>query len=164
LTGTVNGVALLEDYGYGGLTRVQKLFGDWTFVFPELDRFESKADRKTAMRRAGQTVHATAWFLAIAAVGTVVGVIVKELIWKWLSALGPVSNPLFAWVMFIGVGTCYLLVIRKGACRSLREQLNAAGRPTCMQCGYDLRGQIDPRCPECGREFTFQEFGKTEVS
>ena len=23
----------------------------------------------------------------------------------------------------------------------------------CQQCGYDLRGQALPRCPECGRQF-----------
>lgn len=27
----------------------------------------------------------------------------------------------------------------------------------CKQCGYDLRGQIAPRCPECGREFDADE-------
>ena len=33
----------------------------------------------------------------------------------------------------------------------LREHLNAHGVPICMSCGYDLRGQVDRRCPECGR-------------
>jgi hypothetical protein len=23
----------------------------------------------------------------------------------------------------------------------------------CMQCGYDLRGLVEPRCPECGQAF-----------
>jgi uncharacterized protein (DUF983 family) len=27
----------------------------------------------------------------------------------------------------------------------------------CKQCGYDLRGQVVPRCPECGREFDADE-------
>ena len=27
----------------------------------------------------------------------------------------------------------------------------------CQQCGYDLRGQIAPRCPECGRELDADE-------
>ncbi|MFQ5805108.1 MAG: hypothetical protein ACE5I3_01520 [Phycisphaerae bacterium] len=27
----------------------------------------------------------------------------------------------------------------------------------CQQCGYDLRGQVVPRCPECGREFDAAE-------
>ncbi|GMU82898.1 MAG: hypothetical protein AMXMBFR47_27690 [Planctomycetota bacterium] len=35
--------------------------------------------------------------------------------------------------------------------RRLREQLVASGVPLCLECGYDLRGQLEPRCPECGR-------------
>lgn len=27
----------------------------------------------------------------------------------------------------------------------------------CRTCHYDLRGQIDPRCPECGRAFLFDQ-------
>jgi hypothetical protein len=34
--------------------------------------------------------------------------------------------------------------------RLLREQLVARGVAICVACGYDLRGQIEPRCPECG--------------
>jgi hypothetical protein len=34
--------------------------------------------------------------------------------------------------------------------RSLREQLVERGVPICLDCGYDLRGQVEPRCPECG--------------
>lgn len=37
--------------------------------------------------------------------------------------------------------------------RSLREQLNRLGHPICIPCGYDLRGQTEPRCPECGAAF-----------
>ena len=27
----------------------------------------------------------------------------------------------------------------------------------CPMCGYDLRGQVDPRCPECGYRFDWEE-------
>ena len=27
----------------------------------------------------------------------------------------------------------------------------------CPSCGYDLRGQRQTRCPECGRAYTIQE-------
>jgi len=27
----------------------------------------------------------------------------------------------------------------------------------CKACGYDLQGQVAPRCPECGREFDSEE-------
>jgi predicted Zn-ribbon and HTH transcriptional regulator len=33
-----------------------------------------------------------------------------------------------------------------------RKELTALGIPTCIACGYDLRGLIGSRCPECGRE------------
>jgi len=36
---------------------------------------------------------------------------------------------------------------------SLRQQLIARGTPICLHCGYDLRGQTEPRCPECGTAF-----------
>lgn len=35
----------------------------------------------------------------------------------------------------------------------LRTYLNEHGIPICMNCGYDLRGQVSPSCPECGTEF-----------
>lgn len=28
----------------------------------------------------------------------------------------------------------------------------------CSQCGYDMRGLAEPRCPECGRVYTLDEF------
>jgi hypothetical protein len=36
---------------------------------------------------------------------------------------------------------------------SLRLQLQEIGIPVCLNCGYDLRGQVEPRCSECGRAF-----------
>jgi len=41
----------------------------------------------------------------------------------------------------------------------LHEYLNDHGIPVCQGCGYDLRGQVDPRCPECGREFALRDPG-----
>ena len=37
--------------------------------------------------------------------------------------------------------------------RYLRSQLQRQGIPICLQCGYDLRGQLTPRCPECATAF-----------
>jgi hypothetical protein len=58
-------------------------------------------------------------------------------------------------VVAIGLGGILFLfenhfVFRVPVQRSLREQLVERGVPLCLTCGYDLRGQIDPRCPECG--------------
>lgn len=34
--------------------------------------------------------------------------------------------------------------------RRLRKYLSDHGVAICLECGYDLRGQVEPRCPECG--------------
>jgi hypothetical protein len=44
-------------------------------------------------------------------------------------------------------------LVRHAARRQLRERLVELGVPICIHCGYDLRGQTVPRCPECGRGF-----------
>ena len=45
------------------------------------------------------------------------------------------------------------LLFRRKIQRSLRRQLIDIGKPVCLICGYDLRGQTVPRCPECGTGF-----------
>lgn len=35
----------------------------------------------------------------------------------------------------------------------IREYLLARGIPICARCRYDLRGQAEARCPECGKRF-----------
>ncbi len=43
-----------------------------------------------------------------------------------------------------------LMQYRKWMRVYLRQYLNAQGIAICQNCGYDLRGQVNPRCPECG--------------
>src|SRR5262245_57802164 len=31
------------------------------------------------------------------------------------------------------------------------------GHPRCLHCGYSLRGLVEFRCPECGREITLKD-------
>jgi hypothetical protein len=44
-------------------------------------------------------------------------------------------------------------LLRHRAVALLRKRIIRLGIPLCRHCGYDLRGQIEPRCPECGRQF-----------
>jgi uncharacterized membrane protein YfcA len=44
--------------------------------------------------------------------------------------------------------------------RLLRKPLVEEGR--CSQCGYDLRGCVEPRCPECGMQFVASESSSHE--
>lgn len=55
--------------------------------------------------------------------------------------------------------TQYLVLPTRCVPEDLRSEiarwmrLGGGGRPTCRKCGYDLRGQRSPRCPECGASF-----------
>lgn len=46
-----------------------------------------------------------------------------------------------------------MLISRNNYRRFLREYLQTQGVPICSRCAYDLRGQTEPRCPECGEGF-----------
>ena len=35
----------------------------------------------------------------------------------------------------------------------VRRHLQAKGILICVKCGYNLKGQTEPRCPECGVPF-----------
>lgn len=45
------------------------------------------------------------------------------------------------------------LLWRRPLQQHLRQELVRRGKPICICCGYDLRGQSEPRCPECSQPF-----------
>ena len=61
-------------------------------------------------------------------------------------------------VILCTVGPWLLLIplmfamYRKWMRAFLREYLNEHGIAVCRSCGYDLRGQAHPLCPECGAD------------
>jgi hypothetical protein len=52
-----------------------------------------------------------------------------------------------AWWVFL------IWFFRREIQRRLRLQLLQEGVPICIDCGYQLRGLTEPRCPECGKPF-----------
>jgi hypothetical protein len=54
----------------------------------------------------------------------------------------------------MGLGIASQFMLRRPFQRYLREELNRHGIPVCPGCGYDLRAQVEPRCPECGLAVT----------
>jgi hypothetical protein len=50
-------------------------------------------------------------------------------------------------------------LFRKRTRRRIRESLVSLGYAVCLQCGYDLRGLTENRCPECGTPFDPTERG-----
>ena len=50
--------------------------------------------------------------------------------------------------------------------RERAERLNASGRDgvVCPTCGYNLTGLTEPRCPECGSQFTLDQLLASQPS
>lgn len=132
-------------------------------LFPELLLLDSRNARDELFAAAKKrAIHIRHWFLGYV-IFTVVLVGASYLLaapLNWLLAQIPgsswISSTFMVWgqlvippIIALGL-TVYshrLLV------RAIRELLNERGFLICAPCGYDLRGQSEPRCPECGTPF-----------
>jgi hypothetical protein len=127
----------------------------WFRAFPELAIFNDRAERRTALRRARNNVRYAVWLALIScAVCAAWGLLFP---WLHLGRYLPFSRATITFFGSITLGTIIGLsgwrIFRRSIQRSLRHQLIELGRPVCLHCGYDLRGQTEPRCPECGKPF-----------
>ena len=59
------------------------------------------------------------------------------------------------WIPAFMFGSSFLIVTRPIRRRRKRERLGL-----CLQCGYNLRGLTEPRCPECNTPFDEQLLNK----
>ncbi len=116
---------------------------------PELFMIESKQERVRAQTTAFRE------FLYKPTTLLMIAVVLLTHIVDVISDIGPGG----AWdaseiVILIVFALCNVVAIidyRNSMRTSLRRHLNEHGQPACMACGYDLRGQVDEICPECGR-------------
>jgi len=79
----------------------------------------------------------------------------SELKWRAFDRVVKYPN---MWLLFVGKRQFLILPTANinEELAALIEQavkIGSAGRPRCRKCGYDLRGQRELRCPECGTEF-----------
>jgi len=84
--------------------------------------------------------------------------------WRLFTGLWTAADLL----LLVLVGRAWLALPRKAVSPELPEYIRTClrvsrGRLRCNKCGYDLRGQTVPRCPECGTEFEPRNwrFGRT---
>lgn len=117
---------------------------------PEIALFDTDKERKVALRCAESIVRRTArgrWFWFLFFLIWVSFVLAEPL------AAYPRAEKSVLCLLILLFGVAWYSLRRPLVRRSLREQLAAKGVPICVGCGYDLRAQIEPRCPECGSAF-----------
>lgn len=121
-------------------------------ILPELERFGNVFEQQDALRRAMRdpSVQWRTQFVQI------VAWVAMFCIFMRLQAY-TTSFPVLGLLALMGGGGLIVTYghgrwARTSLRRNLRRQLIERGVPICAECGYDLRGQTTPRCPECGRE------------
>jgi hypothetical protein len=127
-------------------------------VYPEIALFDTNEERRVAMRRtrpANMKLHGPGagrvWIFFLIVVLIPLAYLFG--VHDQLVAPHPVVGKIAWLLVFMLALATGMWVLRPLVRRSLREQLVAKGVPICVACGYDLRGQIEPRCPECGSAF-----------
>lgn len=127
--------------------------------FPELERFPSEDQQREAWCIARLTVGSWPFWGGIPlTVFVLFGAFYACNVEPWISAWAFGSGEFvfrLGFYLLIGASGVAIpyLIHRRRLIRSLREQLCRIGVPICIACGYDLRGQTEPRCPVCGRAF-----------
>jgi uncharacterized membrane protein (DUF485 family) len=124
--------------------------------FPELDRVESKAERKrlakNAMRPFFGWRRRLYWLVTfpLMFVLTITVAVLLAFCAFWVGLPEGVGI-----LIGIAVGSVVGVmlaawVFRRRLARNLRQQLLERGHAVCLACGYDLTGNVSGRCPECG--------------
>lgn len=126
---------------------------------PELELFETEAQRKRALSEIGEEISRTwSWAHLIAVAIIVVSVFTAGQVTGWVCAQLGISG-IKLWVKLVVMGLTLIVSLRAmhrwGAREDLRRKLLEYGIPVCMKCGYSLRGLslAIGRCPECGADF-----------
>lgn len=132
--------------------RRESMLSFYEKLFPELLLFEPGKDRrrmKRLMIRNSRTVTAYIFFAVFCVF------MVQSILQSTLAQLGlphwavTLSGSLSAGAVVYAT----IWVSRRKIRRYLREQLVKKGVSVCLECGYQLRGLVEPRCPECGTGF-----------
>ncbi len=127
-------------------------------TLPELARVDRGPDRSAALQQVMQVLGRNwVWRLTrVLWIPAFLGAFLAAFVWfarlgrlHWAQFWLPV---IFLTVLLAGEAALYALLIQQ-ARHAVRSFLCGLGLPTCLHCGYDVRGQTEPRCPECGRAF-----------
>ena len=139
----------------------------WIKRFPEYSLFRNEEERSAALKLAGKCTTGTAAFIigyCVVQFATMNATdFIIAYVWPTLPRFADFLVSVAALsLVFSAYLYSTLWVYRRRIERVLRERLLELGIPVCLHCGYDLRGQTVPRCPECGRGFDPALLSKVE--
>ena len=123
-------------------------------MYPELRLLDKRTDRAEVWQHAQRKLFWNAWAWLVAGPVTVGLVLALHFGRITLMRHTPLT-PLMIHLIYVVVLGGYALfastfLFMKPIRRHIRLGLLARGVPVCLHCGYDLRAQTMPRCPECG--------------
>lgn len=129
----------------------------WSYVFfvvaPSLRMLVAGYVCSTlAWPRARQVGRAMGW-LGIAIVSTIAALMVLSVPRDALMEVIPIVI-LFAALPATGCGVAIIC----------NKEERKPSHPTCAECGYNLTGLVEARCPECGKPFDPGELNRSSVT
>lgn len=128
---------------------------DW--LYPELARFPTRDRRDTVNQAAARMMLSSPGFCARLILVLVCNIVIG--VWgRRFIPLGLLSTTVsvFGLIIIVSaaggiwIGMAYVQRVK----RYFRKVLVEDGIPICIRCGYDLSGQTETRCPECGQPFS----------
>lgn len=126
-------------------------------LFPELERIEDPNVRHAVYKGAKGRIryhpgHALQTIAAGIFLAAVIGV---SAYWTYrYFGFWGVGCLLLIWNLSVGVIHWMIdFWFRRPMRKFIRLEMLDRGYAICVECGYDLRGQTEPRCPECGAHF-----------
>jgi len=126
-------------------------------IFPEVTYFEILEERRkawalaTKLPRGGLLAYCVILVVVLAVAPPMAQFLLLSL--PGVDEVPPVFNGVVVALIVVPAPMVTAWIFRRKVQRSLRQQLTERGRPICLECGYDLRGQTVSRCPECGTAF-----------
>ena len=126
--------------------------------FSELDQLDTKEEQQAVYKQALKKVCKRPRFWLYMILGTMFLPAGATIIFVWFGRAVPMppwlKGSLIGGIVAGFFAGSWQFVFRSAIQKEIRIEMIARGVPVCMGCGYDLRGQVEQRCPECGRPFS----------
>jgi hypothetical protein len=123
-------------------------------LFPELELVVDQQERRRILSAASSHIHMRPIFWIALIAGSIVISVVLSLalvgLGRYVRISAGVRAGIVATIISASIGLLAQYAFRKPMQKYIRQRLVEMGIPICIACGYDLRGQQEPRCPECG--------------